>query len=187
MRAAISRKTTVTVKAVTHYISDPRCIRKIDGAYAVNELILYLNKPEYTEDIVSGILDKLSKEAKMLYNLKKLHIYTPYALYDGKMLECLLSLESSYTQLDVNMFGFHSSVPKSWENASVNIKNFKVMFHDGIAYPNAGTELFAGIENNKTIQTIEIWNYSPYIPKITMSRKMRNRIQFTNDVQIEYY
>ena len=187
MRAVISRRTTVTVKAVTHYVSDPSKVRKRDGgAYAVNDMVILLNYPEHTEEVVCDMLDKLSKESKSFYNLNKLRLYTPYAVYNGEMLDRLLSLESPYTELDINMFAFHSGVPGSWANASVAIKKLSVTFHDGVAYPNAGTELLAGIENNKTIENIKIWNYSPYVPKINISAKVKNHIGITHGVEIEY-
>lgn len=191
MRAAFSRTRSVSVRNATHYVSQHsfKDFKGFKGAYAVNELRVLLDK-QYDDDAdaaLANFIDEFQKESMRYYNLKTLYIYAPYAIIDGSTIQKLLSTKTTLTALDLNIFAFHTPTENMWVPTSgITLKEVKVNFQDGIAYPAAGTDFFTGMENNNNISEIIIYNYSPHNPVVNLSHKLRGKVRYDLGVDIKY-
>lgn len=182
-------RNSVSIQNSSQYIfyrGDVNTIKKelyeYKGAYATNSLYVYFNKPEYDEDSVRQFIKEFKSSCNRYYNLKTLCIDAPFSIFDGEMLEDIITVDSSYTNLYMHMFSVikpkqirHTSVTKnkSFENLSVYIT-------DGMAYPNSGNDFLDSISELDTIKNIVMTNHSPHEPSL----KRKYNVKYTTGFKI---
>lgn len=186
----VTRTHTVAVHNTSHWVYSPAKFKGFAGAYATTRLQFSLTS-SYNEDAeaaVAEFVDEFQKESDRYYNLKQLAIYAPYAIIDGNLIEKIMSSQSTLTDLDLNVFGFHTPVKDMWTptgTGGVALNRLDVTFNDGVAYSNAGTDLLAGLERNKDISRITIENKSPHIPVVRLSKELKYKMYYTSGVKLK--
>lgn len=187
MRAILNRQHTVTVKNIDKFIFKMRDIKLVRGAYAVNRVRMVLDNNEDTEEVVYRFVDEFQKVSKNFINLKTLCIYSPYATYDGGLIKLIMNTPSTFTNLELDVFGFHSPQDDMWLSSSVDLKNIDVTFRDGIAFPKSGTDMFNGISKAHKLDSVKISNESPYTPTMSLHSKLRRSMYIVRGVNVVYY
>jgi hypothetical protein len=147
---------------------------------------MLMNESDHQENDVHEFIDEFKTISQKLYNLKTLQIMSPFATYDGVLVKKLLDIRATYTRLELDMFAFHSHINGMWTSPGVTLKNLDVTFHDGIAFPNAGSDFFKGLDDNMDIDEIKIRNESPYTPVVILPRKLRSKTYIARGVKLSY-
>lgn len=178
----MQRALTVSVHCNTHYVHTPSDIRKCSAPHAVNKVSVLFNNAYHTEESVLEFVDKFAVVHEQYYNLKRLEIWAPSITLSGKTLKSLLTVNSIYTELDLDLFAFHNPERDMWSDASVQY--IRVFFHDGLLYPKSGTHILQGIEMCEDIQSIDIRNESPHNPTVKVAPQVRKKIKFTHGVRV---
>ena len=183
MRAALK------VYNTNHYVRTPSHFRNNrKSAYSVNNITAFFDNADNDNDtVITEFVNEFRKESLYYYNLKTLSIYAPRSVMEGDALRDLLTIRSTYTDLELNLFAFHSPVPGTWVPSGVTLNSLKVTFHDGIAFPNSASDLLVGLDDNKHLQTLCVCNTSPHEPVVHLSRKLKNKEDYHFGVKLQYY
>lgn len=141
-------------------------LRDYNGAYGTNELMAYFYDSSCNEKFIAKFIKDFRGVSDKYYNLRKLSIYAPFCIFDGTMIRDIVDAKSSYNDLSLNIFSFHSPVPNMW-NFNRTLEKLSITMSDGIAYPNAGTDLLS--TDLTSIRSIDMINNSPYKPALKVS------------------
>lgn len=175
-------------KVVTSYGADKLttiCKKLHDpGAYAITTLILNLKNPCIMEKDISQVTNELQLALPKYINLRKLAFYAPYAALDGSHLETLLNMGSPYTELELEMWTFHSPDKDMWSGRGLSLLYLEV--NDGIAFPYAINNVLIGLKEHQaeSLDKLVITNNTPhtvYIPYDILpyvEKTILNRIEY---------
>jgi hypothetical protein len=165
----------------THYVHSnyqPKTLQKYKGSYATTSLRCLFTNPECDEEHLVRFIDDFKCASERFYNLREFSIHAPYVIMDGSMLSDLIKASSINTEMDLELFAFHTPIPSTWKTC--RWKKMQVRFSDGIAYPDSGTDFLRGIEDCGSLKELRIENKSPHRPLIKHSSKVKNKIHAIN-------
>lgn len=151
----------------------PKSIQKYKGSYAVTSLRCNFKNPQCKENYMDEFLEDFSAASSKFYNLKVLDLRVPYVILDGYMLQTILRNSSTMTDLDLEVFAFHTPLENTWQYSK--LKKLHVTFSDGIAFPNSGSDMLSCIEYAPNLKELWIENNSPHVPPLKVHRKIKNK------------
>lgn len=190
-----SRKQVRCMNLVQHVYDNMNLSKhEYKNAYATNRI--YISSSNNTffrskeviildEEIFETFVNDFKYAYKKYYNLKEVTIRLPCAIMSGKMLQDLLSIPSSCSELRLNVFAFHSPEPGMWQSCGSNLKKIDIEFTDGLAYPNSATEILHGMESLQSLERLSICNNSPHIQTaIVRSRKLKKKLWYSSGYNV---
>jgi hypothetical protein len=178
------------IRRANLYVHRPSDICNYQGAYATTSICTLFHNREYSEDTYDALLEFIENfeaYSTKYYNLKTLDINLPFTTIDGDILQRLLNVRSSITELKLDLFAFHSPVPNTWNSTHTKIQKLELIFHDGIAFPNSGTDILQGIDTCPTIKEVCVHNMSPHNPIVRIPRKLFMKVGYTTGVHVKRY
>lgn len=180
------RQTCVQVRNTYHFIRSSLDFKKNTGAYAVNEMIVNMNHDEYDEDNVREVIKEFAMTSKGYYNLRRLKINAPYAVLEGSDIADLMSIPSTFTDLELDLFAFHTPQEDMWK-ACTRLQNIRITFHDGIGFPDAASQLLKGIETCKNLESVRLHNESPHMPRVYMDITLKKKMVWVTGYSDVHY
>lgn len=132
-----------------------------NGSYAVTNLTLRLEDPEYTEHDLDCFIDSFSIVCPLYMNLKHLHIAAPYSVIKGATIENLMQLDSCFNDLHLDAWTFHSPIDDQWKGNQ--LEKLEITLRDGIAFPYAFPHILNGMSKHQaSLKTVHLSNKSPH-------------------------
>lgn len=158
------------------------------GSYAINEIYVYLTDPRHNENHLDTFIQDLSRVSTRYYNLKSVHVIAPYAIMNGGMIEHIVNMNGTFSEIYLDVFGFHSPIQDMWipiTQKHVCLKKIRVTFGDGLAYPNSATEILQGLETYQYIKDIQLINDSPHDPVVNIkNKKLKQKISYVRGCKV---
>lgn len=189
-KMGVSRK-FVRVSNSMQIVSPSRALLKnTQQAYAINTLYFntdtILKSADEDDLYLQEFIDDFCRESPKYYNLREISINAPGAIMTGEMLKQLTSVKSTYTELELKIFAFHTSCHNMWSPHSSKLKKVTIRFVDGIAFPSSGTDILQGLQDLKSLERLVVENYSPHIPDIVFpSRAVKNKASRTTGFKVQ--
>lgn len=169
----------VQAHSVYHFIRDVDDIYEKTNAYAVNDMIVQMTNDTHKEYDVRCFIEAFAVKSKAYYNLRRLQINAPFAVLEGRDIENIMNIPSTFTDLELNIFAFHSPKDDMWKG-NARLQSVGLKFYDGIAFPNSASELLGGIMHHKKIREIRLRNESPHMPTLHIDTSLRRKVLFAH-------